>query len=298
MEVAAQVRRAATLVAQDAEQQNDTYLRALAQALERFGSDIEHEHLSAEAVERELARLVDHLMQAYGLEERVGAGIELAAILSPEEGGLAENETVPSGSLPNDDHALIETRDMGGIDTAHATTDLHSILEDLVTHLEADNEGQQQPVASVGEAVQVQMQTFGYDQIDPELRARIEREREIMARLRPEVPMGGDMGGAGEGASVEAGVGSQPLFDEDGQPLAAWEASNGDDVDLPFDPDASRRIRVEAAPQEELTDVEAVAIGGGGWRRHDEVAVARGFVAVGSRAVASRYFMSAYEANE
>ena len=298
--IAEDLRRAATLVSRDAEETADKHLEAISLALERLASEVERKNIADQAIDDEVSRLAGHVAHAYdrhGEQRQMSFDGDLEALLTHRLGSDVGGDALTrDGSTDHDELTFGAAKQEAHPDHL---ADLGIEFQDVVMPSELPQPGkagERDQSTSLGSEAGPVVRGFGYDEIDPQLQARMERERQIVARLRPETPMGGDIGGAGDGASVEPGAGSQPLFDEDGNEIfPEWGAAAGEDLELPSDEESSRRIRVDLPPDAEFTEVAAQAVEGGGWRREATTPVGAETLGLVNRDAVGKYFLSLNE---
>jgi hypothetical protein len=310
-EAAIAAQRAAAIAAQDAKWRNDPYLHAVALALEQFARNVEQGGVSPEVAEAELSRLANHLVRAYGLEERVNSGATFDEIMSSAQRPQEDTAADPSSPDGEGDQALADEDAEGGMEAGQGPADGHSDQEGLdgngvgEANGEAGQEqGAQASQASEGEEADVERQwRDGYDDVDPELQARLDRERQIQEQVNREALLGRDFGAEmgedleeeSEGDGIGAGTGSQALFGEDED--AFWINGGPDDFELPFNPESRRRIRVEMPPQARLAEVGEGQTGeNSGDDRQREAPISSEFLSSVKRHIASQYFLSLRQA--
>lgn len=296
--LAANVRRVAHLLEQEAERQNDAYLQAVARTLETLERDIGGGGLERSAAAEELDRLTDHVKSAFGGKTGL---TDVRSSLLAEFDSLA---VALAGSRQVND-ATDKRRLTGGSnesdnDTAAPTSD------DATANVDGEggpgrdepsgwSEEQQTPLAlsdpKIREGELLEQAVLGY----PELAPRSEREENVLTRLRQQRSAGQAIGAAQDaqrGASALAGEGVQPLGTDGDNPDTLREP--GKDFLLPVqDRGAGRRIRVEISPKAMLSEVsESLPGTEGNWSRAREAIVRRENIDWDHRQAVNRYFTS------
>lgn len=316
-ETKANIRRAAQLIAQDAEERNDPYLRAVAQGLEALGLQLESETVVPEDAERELNRLLSRLNRVYGSEPE-GAMARDAPFMIGK--GLAGSNLDPSGAVKgNVESQRAPEKTELGANTAPGQQETvvpsgeQLTLENLLERLEANIKGKLKesdinPLANVDKLPQREYMPpssegkSSSDEADPAIQARVEQVREYMELQAQERAAIGELIGAADeaGSSSQAGEGSQPLGTDvgGGAEFSQLEIS-GEDIKLPFDENARRRIKVDAPPDEQFSNILGSEVARGAWQRDStEVLVSTESIGFAARNVASRYFLTINQADE
>jgi hypothetical protein len=295
---AANLLRASALVRRDAERRNDLGLRSLADDLEKLQHDIELGRLDDEEMVVELQRIIGGLARAYDMRH-VQSDATAMTPVNLAGGGSSAMEERSEGNAPEPrlSASTPDFDDLHDSDIEQAFRIATTAIDDVVSMLEtalSDDHQASPAVRDVDSVVGIgsDVRFFDYDEVDPELQARLEESRRILASLRPDVPLGGEMGGAGDGASVQPGAGSQPLLGDENEGFLDWDSTSSENVELPFDEQSTRRIRIEAPPEEQVTTVDAAARSGGSWRRSEERAIPRGFIGPDRRAAVRSYFLT------
>lgn len=293
VEAALRLQSAAAVVRRQALQRDDPRLQSLAARLEALGAAVHDASTDDRAVAAEYARILSDVAEAFGLAD--------SSDTSGADRGMAERPPAWDGAVgaepPTDDAAARVPE--GSLGEHEANLDLRDYsgrLDELISQIDAEplDGGAGGAERTDFEAGESGAGFFDYDEVNPEMTARLERARTILASLRPEVPLGGDVGGAGEGASIQPGAGSEPLFGVGSEPAGAGAlvGAPGEDVELPADASATRRTRVEAPPETEYAAVEAESLIRGSWRRFEERPVPKDSIGLAHRDVVRRYFLS------
>jgi len=265
-------------VSRDAQRYGDQELLELAQTLAQLTDEVLAQEITEGQALQQLEQLIDQLDEAF-------AGRE-APSYSPQD--VLAGSDVP---LPETGEAQANAESQSGEEVPDGDQPADGITADAdeVPQPQAGDEGLAQ-----GESLPGPLQESaapGYLQRSPEAMARLEAERQAMARMRMDVPAGGDMGGSGDGSSIEAGVGTQDLFGDD---LAqAFEFGAESEFELPTEEAGSRRIKVDAAPETDITEVSDTALGGGSWQRQREQVISGDIVALRHREAVARFFRPA-----
>lgn len=304
------IRTIAEFISRDAEITNDPYLRALAEGFESLSERVDNLALNSESVEDELGRLLDHVDRAYGDDHTSTSNLADVMPLLREMLRVPTKTdalTIASGTdvSRGEEAVLSESADMG----EEPPRSLNELLAQLETgrHTQQRESGVADPLSEPpldsGPETNNQLPTGEasgfYGEVNPLTQATIDRERVLFEQFRVEGQRAGEAIGLADeaGSSTRAGEGSQPLFLEDGAELPPeWEAAEAEDIELPFNEDASRRIRVDAPPDEQFTDIFESDVAQGEWRRAGEVPVDAALLGLSKRDVASRYFLSLNQA--
>lgn len=303
--LAEKVNRLADLVSEEASRTNDPYLTAVGRALETLSED--------------MRRTQD---QTAGLEELQGLLVQLEAASEGDlDIGLVEEfrhgpgEQVDASVTESVDHARSGRDDdrnntnawneepAEGGDSASARSPAgdespqRDSLDELLERFEAarqDSEEGAPPRAPEALGNPESMADDGTS--SPEMQARFDLEREIAKSLAPDNAFAGEVVGASSsadrGASSRAGDGSQPLGGQGTTSTESWQAATQTvDVHLPSTEDASgRRIRVERAPEAQISEVDVGSLQAGSWSSPPEAIVMRERFDRTVRAAVADYF--------
>lgn len=276
-ETALNLQRLAQVVRQDAEQQSDPYLQAVARSLEQMSADLKKGQLKGQTLERELARTLDRLAQRYGLEPGTTQG-QQAARGGQNPGG----SSAPAGAKPD------KAESAGQAPTANP--DLPAALKRLASQLEA-RQRRHQTSAKVpaGEAQNLEDCSFVEGGcVTPEERARLEAEIQAQAnRVRMAGPQGGSPGGSGD----QAGKGSQGAL---GARQKLPDKAAAKPLTLPAKPrpESLRRISVSAPTRASGQAVQDGPAPAGGWQYWPEAPLLEELQGLDAprRSVVSQYF--------
>jgi hypothetical protein len=289
---AANLRRIAEVMAGDADQSSDQYLRSIARSLERLSADVEHAAIDRQQLAHRLESLVAHARQAYGqgsnpdgrptsrdLARRDLAG-ELEAALADiagNRGATADARGGEDAPRAADAAAAAEERKPAAAQSPQRRT---AGVQPPAEFAPADRR------AAGRDAVLKDLDD--YDVPDP----RVEKERafaEQQRRARAAVQSVGGARDAGQGDGDRAGEGTRPLGNG---ATAPNELAPGAQMLLPDRAAGDgRHIRIELPPETSFSVVAPPQSGvGGAWRRLQEQAIEREALASADRQVVGRYF--------
>ena len=289
----ANLRRAADLLNQDAEQRGDRYLRTIARALERLETEVEHASLDRRQLADALDRLLAHSQQAYAQKGKGDRGE-----VNPRAVDLLRAARDDIAGLTPDRPPVPRQADNAGAAPAAATEQADSAATPPASSpSRAPRQARPgtavaQPPAN-GTPAQVDAQKDGDEYGDLEADPRTQKERafaEQRRRIRAAAQAAGATADAGAGEGDRAGNGTRPLGN--GEPTRT-DLAPGADMLLPDQAgNDGRRIRIELTPQTALSDVAPPAAGGDrNWRRVEEQPVARSVYDAEDRKVVGRYFV-------
>jgi hypothetical protein len=288
------LRRIADLLNQDADQRADPYLRTIARALERLGSEVEHTSFDRRQLADALGQLLAHSRQAYAQNGKGGRGedpkaVDLLAAARDDIAGLSPDRP-PAPRQPDNAGAtaaaVAEQAARGATPPASSPS----------------RPRQARPGASVAsplsngapDRTDAQKDGDEYGDLETDLRTQKERAFAEQQRLiRAAVQAAADAG-AGEGD--RAGNATRPLGND---AATRTDLAPGSDMLLP-DQTANngRRIRIELTPPTELSDVAPPSAGGErNWRHIAEQPVARSAFDAADRKAVGRYFMPPAESS-
>jgi hypothetical protein len=288
-DTAANLRRIAEFLDQDAAQRSDPYLRTIARTLERLSAEVASEAINRPRLASELSQLLAHTRQAYAQSD--GPVDESAPRQHPTDLLRSALDEI-TGSRRS---AAAPARDQ---DPAAPKTAAADRSPPGRPSLSQERRASSAPMPAEQIAATVR-RLAGADipwlfvdedgaEVDP--RSQIERlmaeeERRARAAAQP----AGAAADAGAGEGDRAGDGTRPLGS--GQAAAPGLATAGEML-LPDQPgNDGRSIRIELAPEAALSSVAPPVAGSTGeWRRIQEQSVERPALAPGDRDVVGRYF--------
>jgi hypothetical protein len=296
-DMAANLRRIAEILDQDATQRSDPYLRTIARALDRLSTEVARTTSDRRQLAGELDRLLAHTQQAYAESARPA--------------GQTSPRRQPAELLRSALNELTGNRQSGPVaerDADPAAPDV-AAAERNPAGRPAQPQQDRKPtgIRTPSDQIAAARRMLGADlpwifldedgaEVDP--RSQIERlmadeERRARAGAQP----AGAAANAGQGEGDRAGDGVQPLGRGNAKStdLAATEQM--------LLPDPERRdggrIRIEIPSDVLRSDVTApTSDASGGWRRAQEQPVERPSLAAEGRRVVGRYFKRALEGGE
>jgi hypothetical protein len=283
------LRRIADLLNQDADQRADPYLRTIARALERLETEVDHASLDRHQLADALDRLLAHSRQAYAQNGKGGRGegdakaVDLLAAAHDDIAGLSPDRP-PAPRQPDNAGA---TAPAAAEQAARGATPPASSPRPR----QARGGATVAPPLSNGAPDRTDAPKDGDEYGDLESDLRTQKERafaEQQRRMRAAVQAISADAGAGEGD--RAGNATRPLGND---AATRTDLAPGSDMLLPDQTgNNGRRIRIELAPQTELSDVAPPSAGGErNWRHTGEQPVARPAFDAGDRKAVGRYFM-------
>jgi hypothetical protein len=294
---AANLRRIADLLNQDAEQRADPYLRTIARALERLGTEVEQGSIDRRRLASALGQLLAHSRQAYaqngngdGGEVHAKAVDLLAAardnILTPDRSAAPPQPNNADATAP----AAAEQAAPGAIPPASSSSR---------PQRQARPDGAVAPPLPKGAAEEGAARNAVDEYGDLNSEARTQKERafaEQQRRMRTAVQAIGAAADADAGAGDRAGNGTRPLGND---APTRTDLASGADMLLPDQAaNDGHRIRIDLMPQTALSDVAPPdARGDHNWRHVGEQPVARSIFDAWDRKVVGRYFMPPPESN-
>jgi hypothetical protein len=291
-DTAANLRRIAEILDQDAMQRSDPYLRTIARTLERLSTEVVRATIERPRLANELSQLLAHAQQAYtqgdgptdrttprrnpsellrsALEEVTGkrqAGAAPARDTDPAAPAVVDRNPPGRPSQPQERRA------------GNARTPAEQMAATARRQLGADI-----PWVFVDE-----------DGVEVDPRSQIER---LMAEEERRARGGGQSAGAaanaGRGDGDQAGDGVQPLG-RGGAKTTDLAATEQMLLPEPTGREGGR-IRIEIPPNAALSDVAApTGDAGGGWRRMPEQSVGRDALEAEGRRIVGRYFKRSSE---
>jgi hypothetical protein len=288
-DMAANLRRIAEILDQDAAQRSDPYLRTIARALERLSTEVARTTPDRRQLAGELDRLLAHTQQAYADNARP------ASQTSPRQAPADLLRSTLNELTRNRQTDTVAERDADPAPSQAAATERAPPVRPVQPPQERRPTGIRTPSDQIAAARRM----LGADlpwvfldedgaEVDP--RSQIERlmadeERRARAAAQP----AGAAANAGQGEGDRAGDGVQPLGRGNAKntDLAATEQM--------LLPDPERRdggrIRIEIPSDAQRSDVAApTSDPSGGWRRAQEQPVERPSLAAEGRRVVGRYF--------
>jgi hypothetical protein len=291
-EAVANLRRIADLLAQDAQQRADPYLRTIARAVERLSAEVEHANLDRRQLASALDQLLAHSRHAYaqnGNGDRGEADAKAVDLLAAARDSIAGSSLDRSSAPHQPDDADA---------TASAAAEQATPSATLSNSSPSRVQRQARPGAAValppanGAPAPADVQKDGDEYGDLETDPRTQKERafaEEQRRIRAAVQAVGAAADAGAGEGDRAGNGTRPLGND---VPTRTDLASGADMLLPDQTGKDgRRIRIELTPQTALSDVALPAAGGGSsWRHVGEQPVSRSAFDASDRKVVGRYF--------
>jgi hypothetical protein len=294
-DTAANLRRIAEILQQDATQRSDPYLRTIARTLDRLSTEVAQATMDRRQLASELDRLLTHAQQAYAQGDRPAG--QAASRRDPTELLRSALDDITgnrqAGSAPARD------RDREAPEAAAAERAPAGRPVQRAERREAGSRTQSEQIAALRRLLpgaDIQWLYVDEDGNETDPRAQIERlmaeeERRARAGAQP----AGAAANAGQGEGDRAGDGVQPLGR--GNPAKSIDLAATEQMLLP-DPERrdGGRIRIEIPPDAALSDVVApTSDASGGWRRVQEQTVERPALAAEGRRIVGRYFKRATE---
>jgi hypothetical protein len=294
-DTAADLRRIADVLAKDAEKASDTYLRTIAQSLERLSVDVHRRAVDRRSVVVELDRLLQHTRRAYAQDGSLARQAN-SADGSPSPADLLQSalNDIVSGQ---DREAQPRDRDVANANTPPGTAPAprDAPLDP------AQPSRRKSPGSIKSDSVSPSSLPPGwasvldslddYERAEAGPRAQVERAiAEQQRRMRGAAQSAGAAQDAGQGEGDRAGNGSRPL----GNGAAAAEnLPAAVDLLLPDQPGDGGRIRIEIPPDAVHAEVAPPPSGsvGSEWRHLQEEAIDRPAPTVEERNALGRYFM-------
>lgn len=283
------LREVAEAVSSDADARSDPHLRAVAQALEGLADSIESGEAPSDDVRGQLGRIMEHAEHVYGSQIQDVAEPLLAAArgieggIPPSEGANRQDEFSPdqatsSGGVGQSESAGVDTRDEDSADELgqrFATRQSDEVHPEFAVP---------EPPGSLQEGSVEQFE------IPDQYLAPAGAGAEGDASLTADASVGGAEGGSADGASERAGAGGHELRSDANAGSLAWDPPEGDELRIDTGESGARRIRLDAAPGEDITNVSAARLAIGDWTRAGEASVTTESVGRDVRSVVSRYF--------
>jgi hypothetical protein len=291
-DTAANLRRIAEIVDQDATQRSDPYLRTIARTVERLSGEVARATIDRPRLASELTQILAHAQQAYAQSDQPAD--QTATRRNPAEllrsaldeitgkrqaGAAAARDTDPAAPEAADRNPPGRSSQPQERRASGARTPAEQLAAAARRQLGAD----------------IPWMLVDEDGAEVDPRSQIERlmadeERRARAAAQP----AGAAANAGVGEGDQAGDGVQPLGRGGAKTpeLAATEQMLLPD---PHGRDGGR-IRIEIPTNAAHSDVAApTGDAGGGWRRVPEQAVEREALAAESRRIVGRYFKRSSE---
>ena len=287
-EAASNLRRIAELLAKDAEERSDPYLRTIARTLERLSSDAERSNIDRRVLASDLGRLLAHTRQAYGQAsnaDRRATPRDVMQQLQAALDDIAGNRQVGAAAprQPNDG--------VGGGNVAKA--ERGQADQPAQPSERKTARGRAPPETATPDRRPVGGDDLlkdldDYDFVDP----RTEKERAFadqQRRARAASQSAGAAKDAGFGDGDRAGDGTRPLGN--GGSVAPALAAKAEMLLPDQATNDGRRIRIELPPEAVISGVAPPTAGSAGkWRRAQEQAIERPTLAAEARKVVGRYF--------
>lgn len=277
----------ATAVSEASRGAENEYLEAIVRELDELSDDVTEAGRFTENQRARARQLASHLTRV--LHDMPSVASSLADRLGvSNESIVSELQQLPDGSNADAAQARLPPDEPGSI-ADDGRDGSASPPQETQGESRADGADPPGPAAGAETAEGSQQRIAGdpseqiseYGERDPS----IEALRQDLARLDAQfgVPIG-------QGEGERAGAFPQA---PDGGERDLFERSDGfvDDVALPVDERASRRIEVMAAPDSNVVDVSGSSVTSGAWRTSDEAVIRTSSVSHEVRAVASRYFL-------
>jgi hypothetical protein len=287
---AGNLRRIADLLGQDAERRADPYLRTIARAIERLGTELGHASLDRRQLANALDQLLAHSRQAYAQGDGRNGGetqrhvIDLLAAAREEIAGTRPVVAAMPHQGNDPDAAPPDAA------AAQAVADAARPAPPRATHRLRPSAAAT-PLPGVA-ADRANAQEDGGDYGDLENDPRTQKERafaEQQRRLRAAAQAVGAAADAGAGEGDRAGNGTRPLGSGGASPT---DLVPGAEMLLPDQAgNDGRRIRIEVPPQTALSNVTPPTMTEDhNWRRASEQPVSRQALDAQNRKVVGRYF--------
>jgi hypothetical protein len=288
-EVAANLRRIAELLGNDAEERSDPYLRTISRTLERLSSDAERSSIDRRVLASALDRLLAHTRQAYGQTSNADRGATPRDVVQQLQAALDDiaGNRQAGTAAPSEPNGGVGASNVAAAERGQAGRPAQPSERNTVS-------GRTPPETATPDRRPAGWDDLlkdldDYDPVDP----RIEKERafaEQQRRARAAVQSAGAAQDAGLGEGDRAGEGTRPLGN--GGPTASTELAPGAEMLLPDQAvNDGGRIRIELSPDVVLSGVAPPTAGSAGeWRRAQEQAIERPALAAEDRKVVGRYF--------
>jgi hypothetical protein len=296
-DTAANLRRIAEILDQDATQRSDPYLRTIARTLERLSTEAAQATVDRRQLASELERLLAHAQQAYAQSERPAGQTAvrtnptamLRSALDDITGNRQASAPLARDSEPSVPNPTAAQRDPVGRP---------------VPQPERRASGARTPaeqLAAVRRLPGADLPWMFVDEDGAEVDPRSQIER-LMAEEERRARGGGQAAGAG----ASAGQGDGDRAGDGVQPLGRGNAAKPGDLaatEPMLLPDPERRngsrIRIEIPSEALRSEVAAPTTdAGGGWRRAREQPVERPALAAEGRSVVGRYFRRSTEGRD
>lgn len=279
--VAANLQELATLFNELDEEEENPYLRAIARQLEELSERVATDGATRDETAAELERLLQHTRTVRDIQE------------TPEQKDrLAELPDFLETALQD----LLEPPEMladAGTETPEASADspgsepgdgAEASLQDAP--VSDDDDGNAATATAAGE--QGESGSYYEVTLDADTIAELAERAMEQAESAPEGAIIGASDESGAGDSQLAGEGTQDLFGEEhADQLAAGEIEQ---LEVPEEtnPDG-RRVRVEVAPEAELTETRMTPLGRMTWNRGSGTALQRQQVTTARRSLTARF---------
>lgn len=289
VELAADLRAIAAILAQDGRSRSDPILQGIASELNDLGREVAtNSELEAATLATELERLRDLAEGAY---ERIGLGEEDAGnnarliqnaldevAVDAAPLAAANPEETPPAAPPEEDDGRQAVGLDGGEHAPGGAVIPPAGLDVDVEDLAGDNDAPGVVQANPRGAAPLVDYDTPYD--DGGLGDRA-------------LPQEGELIGVGDGfAGDQAGLGQAELFGPDGTPITPGEIA-GQVVLVDDDPANGRMIRLNLPPIADLMGVDGEGLDDAdGWRQFDEQEVQRAAVPAAAREAVGRYFQA------
>jgi hypothetical protein len=294
-DMAANLRRIAEILDQDAAQRSDPYLRTIARTLERLSSEVARATIDRPRLASELNQLLALARQAYAPGDRAtnnqtSPRRNPAQLLQTALDEITGNRQAGAASARDPDAAAPEAT------AAERNPPGRASQQPQERRVSGAQTPAEQMAAALRRLAGADLPWLFVDEDGNEVDPRSQIERlvaEEERRARGGQPAGA-AANAAQGEGDRAGDGVQPLG-RGGAKMTDLAAT--EQMLLP-DPQGREggRIRIEIPPNAALSDVAAPSTdAGGGWRRVPEQAVERPALEAESRRIVGRYFKRSAE---
>lgn len=284
-EIADNLQELASLFSGLDEEEENPYLRAISKQLEELGKRVAEEGASREETAAELERLLQHTRTVRDIQEAPEARERLQELpdfletalkdlLEPAE-TLAESD--PDAAGPESETAA-DTQGSASQDTSEAA------LQDPLA--QDGDDGNSASATAAGE--QGEAGSYYEMMLDDETIAELAERAMEQAESAPEGAIIGASDESGAGDSQLAGEGTQDLFGDDSHESLADAEVERLDVPEETNPDG-RRVRMEVAPEAELTETRMTPLGRMTWNRSSGTATQRQQVSTARRSLTARF---------
>lgn len=283
--IAENLQELATLFSGLDEEEENPYLRAISRQLEELGRRVADDGATREETAAELERLLQHTRTVRDIQEAPEAKERLQELPDFLETALKDllepaetlAETDPDAGGP-ESGAAAEAEGSPSPDGAET-----ALQEPLA---EGSDDGNSASATAAGD--QGEGGSYYEMMLDDETIAELAERAMEQAESAPEGAIIGASDESGAGDSQLAGEGTQDLFGDDSRESLAGGEIERLDVPEETNPDG-RRVRVEVAPEAELTETRMTPLGRMTWTRSSGTATQRQQLSTARRSLTARF---------